>query len=88
MARKGGYKIIDFKDKNLTSSPTIDGIYDSIENNYRKPLLLSGLVIGGVEKASVFAIATLSSTSFVFSNIYGYNITITDEDGVSITAVS
>lgn len=82
--RKGGYKIIDFKDNALsTTSVTIDGIYDSIENNYRKPLLLSGLVLNSVEKPDAFALPIVSGTSFVFENVYGYDITITQDDGVT-----
>lgn len=49
----GGYKIIDFKRSKLTSSASgssppsvkIGGVYDSIESNYGKMAVISGLVI-------------------------------------------
>ena len=50
----GGYKIIDLLNKNLISDGeaiTIKGLYESIEHSYRKPLLLSNIVIDGVEKS-------------------------------------
>ena len=45
---KGGYKLIDFKETNITlaTPSTIKGVYEAIENNYRKPTLITGLVIG------------------------------------------
>lgn len=53
---KGGYKLIDFKENNivLTTPTTIKGVYDAIEHNYRKPTLITGLVIGSVEKRRYF----------------------------------
>ena len=51
----GGYKIIDLMNKNLISDGeaiTIKGLYESIEHSYRKPLLLSNIVIDGVEKSA------------------------------------
>lgn len=49
----GGCKIIDFKRSDLTSavsgsspaSVKIEGVYDSIESNYGKMTVISGLVI-------------------------------------------
>ena len=83
---KGGYKIIDFKDNPLTTGGgaiTIAGIYDSIEGSYRKPLLLSGLTIDGIERNDVYAPATVSGNNFVFT-AYGKTITITNADAVTV----
>lgn len=83
---KGGYKIIDFKDTPfITGGVTmmIEGIYDTIEASYRKPLLLSGLTIDGIEREDVFATPTLSGSNYVFT-VYGKAITITDTDAVSV----
>lgn len=83
---KGGYKIIDFKDSRLTTageSVTIEGIYDTVEASYRKPLLLSGLNIDGIERNDVYATPTLSGSNYVFT-AYGKTITITDTDAVSV----
>lgn len=85
MSLKGGYKIIDLKGTNLTTAEavTITGIYDKIENSYHKPLLLSGIVIDDVEKNDVYVQPQLSSTSYVFE-LYGYTLTITDEDSLTL----
>lgn len=83
---KGGYKIIDFKDTPFeTGGATmiIEGIYDTVEASYRKPLLLSGLTIDGIERNDVFATPTLSGSNYVF-NVYGKTIVISDVDGVNI----
>lgn len=84
---KGGYKIINFKDTPFETdgaTMTLEGIYDSIEASYRKPLLLSGLNIDGVEHNDVYATPTISGSNYVFT-AYGKTITITDTDAVSVT---
>lgn len=83
---KGGYKIIDFKDENIPNgqSPvTISGIYESIENNYRKACLLSGLTLAGVEKADIFRNPTVSESNYVFPDVYGYDLTVKSNDVVT-----
>ena len=85
---KGGYKIIDFKDSPLKvggEAITIGGIYDTVEVSYRKPLLLSGLNIDGVEYNDVYATPTISGGNYVFT-AYGKTITITNADAVSVTS--
>lgn len=86
MSRKGGYLIIDLKNNDLMDSPTIEGIYDLIEGNYGKSILLSGIMISNVEKADVFTKPDVSSSTFVFKNVYGYDISVNDEDEVTIAS--
>lgn len=84
---KGGYKIIDFKDTPLTtggSAMMITDIHQAIEGSYRKPLLLAGLTIDGVEKNDTFAFPEVNEGAFVF-NVYGKTITVQDTDAVTIT---
>lgn len=47
----GGYQIISLKNINLESGTpvTIPGVWDALEGNYRKPILLSGIQIANVE---------------------------------------
>lgn len=80
--------MVDFKNVNLTSTETtIHGVYNMIEGNYYKPLLLSNLVIGNINKPSIYAEVSVSGTSYSFS-VYGGTITITEEDNVTYTIAS
>lgn len=82
MSLKGGYKIIDLKNNDLTSSNTIDGVYDAIEGNYGKPILLSGIVIDGVEKDDIFVNIEVSGSDYIIK-AYDRTITITSSDVVT-----
>lgn len=83
----GGYKIIDLKDSNFTldgDAITIKGVYDNVENAHRKAILLSGLVIGGVEKPNRFVTFISESGSYT-ATMADAKITITAEDAVTLT---
>lgn len=84
MSLKGGYKIIDLKGIDVTQSAMmVEGVYESIESNYGKPLLISGIVIDGVEKDDVFVQATLNGSAYEFE-LYGYTIQVQDTDAVGV----
>ncbi len=90
MAIKGGYKLIDLKDSKLTvggNGVTVKGIYNSIENSYNKPLILTGINIGGVEKNDVFVDFSDDSGNYVANISATEKITITNADLVTITAI-
>lgn len=89
---KGGYKLIDFKENNivLDQSTTITGVYDAIEHNYRKPTLITGLVIGGAEKEDTFV--NFEHSENVYNGLLGMTsidkvlfIKIANDDSVTIT---
>lgn len=89
---KGGYKLIDFKETNITlDTPSIiKGVYEAIENNYRKPTLITGLVIGNVEKEDTFV--NFEYGENVYNGLLGMTannkvlfIKITNNDAVTIT---
>ena len=86
---KGGYKIINFKGipLNKESKVTINGIYDSIENSYRKPLLFSGVNIGGIIYPDMFIQAILTSARYevILDNVKIY---ITSDDGVIYESIN
>ena len=86
---KGGYKIINFKviPLNKESKVTIEGIYDSIENSYRKPLLFSGVNIGGVIYPDMFIQAILTSARYevTLNNVKLY---ITSDNGVIYESIN
>ena len=90
---KGGYKLINMKNVNVTvggSAVKIDGIYDSIEHNYRKPTIVTGLVIDSNERSDRWVNFRPSSDGG-FSCEIGFNdsyvhlvMTVTSEDMVNI----
>ena len=89
---KGGYKLVDFKEIDITlSTPsTIKGVYEAIENNYRKSICITGLVVGSVEKEDTFV--NFEHGENVYNGLLGMTannkvlfITVTNEDVVTIT---
>ena len=83
MSRKGGYKIIDLKGLDFSEDMVIKGIHESIEDNYGKPLLFSGIVIDGVEKDDVFANAVVNGDGYDVL-LYGQTLHISNVDVVSL----
>lgn len=81
MSRKGGYKIIDLKGLDFSSNMVIDGIHESIEDNYGKPLLFSGIVIDGVEKDDVFTKVVVNGNGYDVT-LYGQMLHISHNDVV------
>lgn len=83
--KRGGYKIIDFRDVNITTGTgaTVSGIYESIEKNHRKAILISGITIDNVEKPDCFVDCEVSGSNYTFT-AYGKTFTITAEDKVTI----
>lgn len=89
MSIRGGYKIIDFREVELTpyEGLKIEGIYDSIEGSYNKPLMLSGINIGGTVYSDRYCSPYLSGTAFVFDLSYDTTtIKIKVEDTDVVTA--
>jgi len=86
---KGGYQIINFKNipLNNESKTVIKGIYETIENSYRKPLLFSGVNIGGIIYPDMFIQAIITSARYevVMNNVKLY---ITSDDGVIYESIN
>lgn len=90
---KGGYKIVDLKDNNITSTPvTITGIYDLLRISHRKVILLSGVTINNTKFHDMFVKVIPIGTEF-FMNVYTsvvdnvatqYNIFVEDNDRVTL----
>lgn len=82
--KKGGYKIINLNNNDLSqASFTLDGVYEEIEGNYQKALLLSGIIIDGVEKADVFVTAEIVNSKYVIK-AYDKTLTIDSDDLIAI----
>lgn len=85
--KKGGYKIFNLSGNTFTDgteSDAISGIYETLESNYNKPILVSGLKVGTTEYADFFATLTVSGTSFVLTGAGIGTITVTDDDTVTV----
>ena len=71
----GGYVIISLNDED---------IYEKIKRNLYKPILLTDIVINDFEKNDVFTTAYAEGTNIVFKDIYDNDITISNDNSVSI----
>lgn len=85
MSMNGGYKILDFKDVNITSDAgaTVVGIFDEIEGSHRKAILVSGVTLDGVEQRDTFVDPIVNVGSYTFT-AYGKTFTITNENKITI----
>ena len=86
----GGYKIVSLKNINFTSGvgQKVAGVYDLIENNYRKNILLADIVIGGIERTERYITFAHTSNYYegymAISDSTNYRIRIADTDIVTI----
>lgn len=85
---RGGYKIIDLQNKNITTETSIeiDGIYDAIEST-QKPILIENITIDEVEKKPLFVQVDVDDNSNYVFAAYGYTFTISDEDTIVLEAI-
>lgn len=82
--KQGGYHIVDFNNTALSAeSATISGIFESIEGSLTKPILISGVILDGVEQRDCFVVPGFADGSYTIS-AYGKTITITSDDSVTI----
>lgn len=86
MSLKGGYQILDFKNVSLAdgTAKTIPGVYDTLEGNYDKAVMLSGLQIGSATYPAIMPIVEISGTNYVITLAGIGTITITSEDSVTL----
>lgn len=84
---KGGYQIVNCGNTAIATGTavTITGVHEAIEGAYRKPLLLSGVVLDGVEHGDVWIEPTNADGTYTFS-AYGHNWTVTAADEVTVAA--
>lgn len=84
--RKGGYQIIDLHDTNFKVGVAVmkSGIHDKIEGSYRKPILLSGLMVANVEYPDTFVEVKVNASAFEIS-AYGMKIKIENTDTVTVS---
>lgn len=90
MAIKGGYTILDLRDVDFTpgTGAEVKGAYTRLEGRYRKPVLLSGIVVSGVEYPDTNVAPQNVDGSYTLDITLGassYTLTITDTDTVTFT---
>lgn len=84
---RGGYKIINFKNVPLeTGGATmmVDGIYEEIEGNHHKAIMISNLVLDGIEINETFVNPIIAGATFRLPLNNNKSIIITDADAVSV----
>lgn len=87
MSKKGGYLIIDLKNKDLLqltnelfTQTELKEIYESIEHNYHKYALVSGIVIYNIEKNDYITNIYYSNNAYHFK-VHGLIITLSLSEG-------
>lgn len=85
---KGGYKIIDFKGAELsTTAVEITGIYNQIVDDYNKSIMVSGVIISGELQDDAYAGVQEKTaqdlSKSVELTVYDGVITVTEDDEVS-----
>lgn len=82
---KGGYQIIDLKNKNFTlgTGMVVEGAYKKIEGTL-KPIYFSGISIAGVEYHDCYVQIVVNGSNFE-GIIYGKKIVIQNNDMVTIS---
>lgn len=83
---KGGYQILDLKNKPLEINVGMvyEGSYDTLEGT-RKPILVSGLNFEGKEYPDFWANFIVDGSTFLFSNDHELSLSIRVQDNDVIT---
>lgn len=88
MAKKGGYTILDFSGYSFTAGTknTSALVISQITDTYDKPVLVSGLVVGGTAISDKWGNYQRSGLDYIIS-IPGYSILI-QLSGTTVTAAN
>ena len=85
---KGGYQIIDLKNKNFTlgTGMVVEGAYEKIDGT-NKPIYISGICIAGVEYHDTYVNFVVKQTNFegLIHVDSIYKIVIQDNDVITIS---
>lgn len=82
---KGGYQILDFGGRDLSSAKTISGMHAKIAGT-NKPFLASGMVYSTTAYKDTWLDFSLSGTSYVATLPDSKTITITNADACTIAS--
>ena len=81
---KGGYKIVSLNGNDLASGDSfvVNWLYENLVNSYKKPILVTEIVIDGEKQQDSFAVVKQSDGGYKI-DVYDYALTVTSEDSVS-----
>lgn len=85
--KKGGYKIISlggYDIHNISGDVVIKGIHNAIETTYGKPILLTGIVVDGVEKNDLWVVPSVEDGNYVINKVYGNKVIIYPDDSIDV----
>lgn len=90
MYLKGGFVYLSLENKNIASggNATIAGIYDKLEGNYGKAVMLGDIKLDNVEMSAQVPSCVVSNSNYVLTFVAdtsAYVLTIDDTDKVSFT---
>lgn len=84
---KGGYLIINLQGNAITANTsfTVNGIYNRLEGNYGKAILLTNYIRDGIEQPDVFASCHIENTGIRL--LFGSStvLTVSANDTVAVT---
>lgn len=82
----GGYQIIDLDGKTITTNTALGiDVYDIIKNA-EKPVMIRGLKINGTTQKPCFTTFRVSGDTVVCDDVYGYTLTIDDDNKATLVA--
>lgn len=93
---KGGYLVIDMHGMDVETGGTVSGIYNNIESNYHKPIVIHNITKNGVKQVDEYAtkvtmaepiVITTGSTVYTIDSDDGVNCSPFDFGGAVTTAV-
>lgn len=90
MYLKGGFLCLSLENKNIASGSniTLEGIYDKLEGNYGKAVMLGDIKLDNVEMSAQLASCVVSGSNYILTFVAdtsAYVLTVDDTDKVSYT---
>ena len=83
--KKGGYQLISLLGIVITTLTAVPGIYERLVKSHGKPILVTDINVGGSKQNDIFVTPKLVSGDYVLENVYGYDLTIDDDDSIVVT---
>jgi len=86
---KGGYALISLHGVDLTGENiVIAGLYQALTKSFLKRVVLCDVVINDEKQNEIGITVTAVDGDLVIDDVYGYKLTVTDEDAVTVSEVT